>query len=678
MPTLVSRNTIKLSSGSSAVTDYYKGYTIVLSRYNTITGKQLIQRKEVISYNGTSKIATIDGIWDEDFIPGPGDTYKIVPTYADSRVSTNPAIQTLDYISSERYGKGLNPLTDLYMPSWTYAARLCDTQSDVTIKTATTLTGIAVSAVYRLTSGSVIIWQGNVKSWKTGYVTFNEVFGKLANKWNSWKSYIVGDLVYDEDRLYQVTVAGTKTTKPVHTSGTTNGLARLTSIDVTKFSGSGPTTLALIVNGNPVQDINTAGNVISGYSLYDADGVDYWRYLGWDEHSQRFATRHQTNLIIDTSAPVFENINSLLEHFGGILRYTAGQYHLEIETGEGTISSLSTEPRTITNESHIIGKIRISDEGIRNSFNSLTIAYADPANKFEAKNISFFNSDFLKADRNVSKKGNMSIPGITNYYNARLLADKFLIKSRYGLTISFNMAPRGLLLLAGRVIQIDHPRYGWTNKKFRITNITHNTDTTVDIVAKEYDDSMYIINSVTRPPSVALAGETNTRTNILPGGLTATSISSSDEIVGGIELEWTNSPGADSTVATELFGSSNAWLFVTAESVSGGSVFTTSTLHGLTVGDSVISQESTNGLIFNKTYYVKTTPDLSSFTLSETPAGSAITTFTNGSGLALKLITATIIATVEPPANSYIDVIPGDGIERIQKHYWIRHRITKR
>jgi len=676
MPTVVSRNTIKLAASASATNDYYKGYTLVLSRYNSVTGKQLVQTKEIIKYDGTAKIATIDGIWDADFIPDITDTYKIVPTYPDNRVSINPAIQTLDYITSERYGKGLKPERDLFMPSWTEAARTCDTQSDVTVQFTGDISSVAIDSVFEYRAAGILIFQGKVKSKTAPYITFTSVLGKLTNKWNSWKGYKLNEYVYDEARLYKVTTAGTKATRPTHTTGTVGGLAfEGTAITLTKLSGTGPATLTTVIDGNPVRSVNAAGTVISGYSLYDSDGIDYWRYVGWDEHSQRSVTRHQTNLIIDTSISLFDNINSLLEHFGGILRYTSGQYHLEVEQGEGVIPNADSEPRNISAD-HIIGKIRATDEGLRSSFNSLTIAYADPGNKFEAKNISFFNSEFLKTDRNVPKKGNMSIPGVTNYYNARILADKFLVKSRYGLTVSFNMSPRGALLLAGRVIQIQHPKYGWADKKFRITNITHNTDTSVDIVAKEYDDSMYLISNISRPPATALAGESNTTTNIKPVGLTATSIDGEDETIGGIELNWENSPAADSTVATELFGSFKSNLYITVINIAGATL-TSSVAHQLVVGDIVTSQAGTKGFIFGKTYYVKTVPTTTTFTLAETASGASITFPENGSGLSLRLLTANIITTVAPPTTSYIDVIPGQGSARIQKYYWIRHKISQ-
>ena len=130
---IVSRNTMILGAGASAVNDYYNGFSITVTRLNTVTGKETLQKKKIIDYDGSTKVATIDGVWDILYTPAPGDSYKIVPTYADSRVSINTAIQALDYITSTTYGRGLNITKDLDFPTWLESARACDAKSDITI-----------------------------------------------------------------------------------------------------------------------------------------------------------------------------------------------------------------------------------------------------------------------------------------------------------------------------------------------------------------------------------------------------------------------------------------------------------------------------------------------------------------------------------------------------------------
>lgn len=677
MPTLVSRNTIKLSSSASTTNDFYKGNMVEFTRLDKRTGKKTVQKMEIIAYDGTNRIATVDGLWEENVIPGPEtsdkkDSYKIVPKYPDSRASINPAILALDYITSERYGRGLDPIVNLNLPSWLESGRVCDKKSDVTVQVSTG-TLPSAGAVYRYPASGNILWQGTVDSVSGQYVRFTNVIGKLTNKWNSWKTFPANAIIYDEARTYSSDSTGIKTTRPTHTSGSVGGLTFISgTFNIHKVSGTGGATLALPADGNPIR-AKKNGITISGYSLYDSDGIDYWRYVGWDGHDQRYVTQHQVNLTVDTSQPLFDNMNSLLEHFGGILRYTAGKYYLEVEQPESGIQA-TNDPRRIT-ESDILGNIKISDEGTRSAFNSLTVAFPDPANKFEARNISFFNSNFLKIDRNVARKGSLSVPGVTNYYNAKLLADAYLTKSRYNLSISFNMIPKGQLLLAGRVIELPYSRFDWNNKKFRIRTLTHNPDCSVDIVAEEYDESFYTLKPVTKLPAAGIGGSYHITTIGNPTNLIATSDTNNNEGVAGVQLTWDNAPGANAEyVSTEIYMSYSPNFEITVTSIS-GTTFTTSAAHGLVVGALITSETESNGLIANGKYYVQSVPSSTTFTLAYQKGGSAIT-FTNGTG-SFKFTTATIIAVVPVPENSYTDpYYVGGNQNRVVKYYWIRHRIN--
>ena len=672
---LASKNTTRLAATASATNDFYKGYLLEITRYKSTTGKSLVQVAEVQGYDGTTKIVTINGIW--DFIPVSTDTVRIYPKYADGRVSTNPAIQTLDYITSKTYGKGLDPYRDLYLPSWTETARKCDTRSDVTVLISSGTPVVGDKYSYS-TVDNKLIWQGTVAAVSGNYITFTDVIGKLTNKWNSWKTFNVRELVYNSTgTLFLVGTAGVFGTEPT-TTAVPAGLTIASSPSLVRVSGTGTTSLSVnITAGNPVQSIKN-GQKISGYSIYDCDDINYWKMSGWDEHAQRYATKNQCNIVVDTSIPLFDNINGMLEHYNGILRYTAGHYYLDIEEPAGTIAT--TDVRTITVDD-IIGKIQLNDEGTRSAFNSLTASFADPANKFEARNVSFFNSDYLKADRNVPKKGNLSIPGITNYYNTRALADGFLNKSRYGLTVSMTLRPSGFLLLAGTVIQVIYPRYDWTSpgKKFRIESINYQPDGLVDVVAREYDDSFYTASNIKKVGGTGATTVPATTTPGSPTNLIITSADTADELLNGVELFWDNDPSINESANafTEIYASLSPYLYVTVTNIS-GITLTTSSAHGLVPGMPIYPMSSYNTEINNsEIYYVLATPSTTTFTLSSTKNGTTGMSLTTGSGLSLKIRTATLIGTVPVPIRSYVDSVVNDGTQRVEKYYWVRHRVNR-
>jgi hypothetical protein len=681
---LASVNTIKLPSTASSVNDTYTGDTIEVVRFNAASGRSNIQTAEIIAYDGASRIATIDTIWTS--IPRSGDTVNVYPRYSDKRVSINPAIQTLDYMTAKSYGRGLDVNRDINLPSVITTANKCDVRSNVSVGSNTSA---SVDAIYRYPATGNIIWQGKVLEsiagkFATNIVTFTDVIGKLTNKWNSWKSWEVSQLVYHETRVYRVDAAGVKTTAPTHSTGTVNGLTYVSSFNLTKVSGTGTGLVLPTTSGNPVFN-ERDGRKIAGYSIYDSDDIDYWRLCGWDGHEQRYVTRYQTNIQIDTSVPLFDNTNGMLEHFNGILRYTSGQYYMDLEEAAPTVSgSSSTDNIRIVTADDIIGKIQLSDEGVRSSFNSITAAFADPANKFEAKNVSFFNSDYLKIDRNVPRKGNLTIPGITNYYNTRILADSFLNKSRFGLSINFTMRYHGILLLAGEVIQLVYPRYGETwaapGKKFRIDSVTYQADGLVDIVAKEYDDSFYGLGDLSEGSSGANVSGGAAPVSTVPGNptnLVVTSADSLDELFNGVELFWDNDPSlvSNTNAFTEVYGGLSQKLFIDVTEIVGDTL-ATATAHGLLQGMPVYPQETANLLDSSKVYFVVDVPTSNTFKLAETRTGTPLT-FTSGSGLNLRVRTATLLSSVAMPTRSYVDSIVNEGTNRVEKYYWVRHKVLR-
>ena len=194
----------------------------------------------------------------------------------------------------------------------------------------------------------------------------------------------------------------------------------------------------------------------------------------------------------------------MLQHFNGILSYENGNYVLGIETQESAPVSTKTFNGTTYNEnvnpyfiehSDIIGDIKLNDNSNKNSKNLVKATVPDPSLNYDNRNISFLNADYLKADRNVRKTGSLSFSGITNYFNGRINAERYLTDTRYGKEITFKVGQKGLLMKPGQVLGLTYEPFGFTNKLFRIENLNFNADCTVNIKAKEYDDSVHFISS---------------------------------------------------------------------------------------------------------------------------------------------------------------------------------------
>jgi hypothetical protein len=661
------KNAIRLNSGASSVDDYYKDNRVTVQ--DVINGTVHSQIRKIVAYDGATKVAIVDEPWDYLYIPNSSTTYEI-GSVGDRRVTLNPAMQLLDYMTNIRYGKGLNVDDDIDIASWQAAARECDTRSDVTIVVPSntsaynSITTLATKWTYPATSTPANLqWLGVVSSVRvidSNYteITFTDCVGKLGTRWNSWKDFGDEELYWHEGQAYIASVGGTIATTP-------NGSGALTSLNLGNFTASGTTSTNIDIthssaNGNPIvkkYDSSSLSFNASGYSLYDSNDVKYWRYLGWDDSSQRNVTRHQMNQVIDTKQPIFDNINKMLFQFNGILRYAVGKYELDIKAKKAVL----VDAEKISADD-IVGTIKLSDKGLKNSKNSVSTSIIDPNNKFEGRNISFFNSTYLKEDKGIQKKGQFAQPGVTNYYNARFNIKQYLDESRYGLQIQFTMAPRGLLLLAGNIVEITYPRFGYVSKEFRIININFQKDGLVDITADEHNDEAYVVLSegdgygVVSLPS---AGPQARTVPIRPTGLGATQ-SNQGEVI----LTWANSTGfTSSTHHVEIYrGSVNSFANAGTELI-GTSI--TDTFH-----DPISEGQGLRTRYYWIRYQVKTpTPNLAGSSFRLIPSvyypniGDA--GFTNGEGVTGIGLSINAVRAVKLSSGTttFVYNLAGDAIE---------------
>lgn len=528
-----------------------------LSQERSVTGV-------VVSQNTVIFNETFD--WD---VLGSDVTFAIAghTIFGDGRVSINPAIQVLDYLTNKTYGRGLK-LSEIDLESFKETARACDSASDVTIQVAGSISQGEVGSSYTINNfiSGELQFEGTISSISYNTVggstyseiTFTDVIGKLARKFSPHSTYNSGEYVTAFDnatktyKVYRlksgITNASIATNVGVSanpTFDTTKGtLMSENSIILAKVGGGGTLAVSLYNNntfasgysGNAncvIKRHSAKGFVSDGYSLYDSDDVKYWKYLGWENQLQREVTRHQTNMTIDTSVPMFDLINGMLDQFNGVLRYANGKYGLGLKTKAKPIETFDSFE--IISEEDIIGEVKVDDRGIKDTYNAMSASIIDPQNKFEPRSISFFNSDFLIQDRNITKQGNYPAPGVSNYFNARMNVKQALEESRFGLAVGFKMSQKGMLLLTGSIIALNYNKFNWENKLFRIESLTIEPSGLVNVVAREHRDDAYLIDYVASDANVKTA-ESRSRGYSRPGRVE--DVVATSEGKGGITLTW--------------------------------------------------------------------------------------------------------------------------------------------
>lgn len=217
---------------------------------------------------------------------------------------------------------------------------------------------------------------------------------------------------------------------------------------------------------------------------YEANWCPYWRYIGWDNIGDQYKSVVQMNTVIDTAGTVFKNTEVLLDGFSGAINNMLGEYRITVE---------KYDPKPIKiNFLDTKGTVDLQDVTGRTKYNAVQASISDPALAWKSNTVTFFNSEFKKADNNVEKRLNLSFANITNYYCARSMSARELKKTRYSRTVRIELPITFLGLEVNDAVAYTYPRYNWIDKYFLVDEVEVSSRGTIKVALREYGEDVFI------------------------------------------------------------------------------------------------------------------------------------------------------------------------------------------
>lgn len=248
-----------------------------------------------------------------------------------------------------------------------------------------------------------------------------------------------------------------------------------------------------------------------------------------------FINRFEMNMMVDTSRTVAANLEAMLGTVRSHLVYINGEYHLKPLKGETSVFSFS--------ENNIIDRINIIDSGKKTKLNRVKIGFINPAKKWQPDYVIVDSATFLAADNGVVLDADVTLPGETSFYRTMEYADTILKESRESLSCSIKSNLSAWKVEPGDVIDITWDSFGWVNKTFRAWSVKLNWDGTVEIAAKEHEDSVYdysVTVEETPPPNTELTDPFTIIPPVMNTLVADTVINSDGTTVPRIKVSWTD------------------------------------------------------------------------------------------------------------------------------------------
>lgn len=248
----------------------------------------------------------------------------------------------------------------------------------------------------------------------------------------------------------------------------------------------------------------------------------------------------QCNFVVDTGNTILDNVKEMLSGCRGFLPFYDGKYGLIIDDQKSSVATFTTE--------NIIGGISIDAGQKKNTFNRYTVKFANEDINYQSDQATFpdagstTETDFLDENNNEFLQETKEIKTITNYYIAREFARILTRRSRNQLRVTFTADSSALNLLVGDVITVNHPTPDWGNKPFQIEELTLNADMTVNILAVEYDSTIYTYDTSAEQRTYPDTNLPNVFSVQPPSGITvtnSTAVSGDGTVMPSLTVTWT-------------------------------------------------------------------------------------------------------------------------------------------
>ena len=199
--------------------------------------------------------------------------------------------------------------------------------------------------------------------------------------------------------------------------------------------------------------------------------------------------RYTTNLILESDNSTIDNCAEILKTMKGSLPFVNGKYKLLMEEEGTSVMSFDND--------NILGGVNLGWADRSKRTNRVTVKFPNENKGYQDDTVSWppahsaLHVAYKAYDNDEDLHSEFELTGVTDFYQARDMAEFAVRESRSQEYITFKTQPQAMALECGDVITVSNDAMDIVEKLYRVRETSMNADLTVTVKAQIYDPTIY-------------------------------------------------------------------------------------------------------------------------------------------------------------------------------------------